>query len=130
MSAIKTTYESAVPYTTSDRSLVRELLHPQFHGELPMSLAEVVVAPRERSALFAYPGSDQVCHFLEGSGFLRVGESFYKVAARDTVYIPRDTPVMVVNTGDCFLRMLKFFAPAQKHDETRIVAEEEPATSP
>ncbi|MEW5735197.1 MAG: cupin domain-containing protein [Thermodesulfobacteriota bacterium] len=130
MNAIKTAYDAALPYTTSDRSLVRELLHPELHGELPLSVSEVVVAPRERTALIAHPGSDHVCHVLEGKGFLRAGESFYKVSPRDSVFVPRGTAVQVVNTGDCFLRVLKFFTPAQAHDETRIVKEDDPPAGP
>ncbi|MBI5844856.1 MAG: cupin domain-containing protein [Deltaproteobacteria bacterium] len=115
-------YASALPYTAADGSLVRELFHPEIHGEVSTSLAEMVVAPFGESALYTHPGSHLTVHFLEGRGSMRVGARVFQTNERDTVCVPAKTAWQVQNSGDCFLRFLCFFSPFHKHSETIIVS--------
>jgi len=42
---IKTEYNKIVSYTTKDGALIRELMHPDIHGNSKQSLAEAIIPP-------------------------------------------------------------------------------------
>lgn len=51
MSAVHTRYGEVEAYVTKDGSVVRELMHPNVHGNSNMSLAEAVVAVGQTTLL-------------------------------------------------------------------------------
>jgi mannose-6-phosphate isomerase-like protein (cupin superfamily) len=115
---VKTEYASALPYTTQNGVLIRELMHPDRHGNHDASLVEEVVAPLEQSSLHKHEKSDEIYHFTEGRGAMRVGDRVFPVQPRDTVFIPKGTDHQVQNSGECFLRVLCFSVPAGRHEDT------------
>lgn len=115
---IKSDYASALPFTTPEGTLVRELLHPDKHGGHDASLIEEVVAPFEQSGLHMHEKSDEIYHFTEGRGAMRAGDRVFPVEPRDTVFIPKGMAHQVQNSGDCFLRVLCFAVPALRPGDT------------
>jgi len=50
---IKTEYKTVKPYITKDGSIIRELIHPNVHGNQNLSLASRGDCPSKRKYIFA-----------------------------------------------------------------------------
>ncbi len=55
----RTAYTHADPYVTIDGSIVRELMHPDVHGNSYLSLAEARVPPGSSTILHIYMESQR-----------------------------------------------------------------------
>lgn len=120
-----TAYRAVVPFVTKDGSIIRELMHPQVHGNRMQSLAEAIVPPQSRTLLHRHHLSEELYHITAGSGRMRLGEHEFPVTVGDTVFIAPGTPHALINAGDNELRLLCASAPAYAHDDTEILADEE-----
>ena len=49
-----THYEDVEPYVTKDGSLIRELMHPNVHGNSNLSVAEATILPGKATVLHKY----------------------------------------------------------------------------
>ena len=117
---VKSGYEAALPYVAVDKTLIRELLHPQIHGDMELSLAEIVVAPYEKIQTQKNSRSDRIFHVIEGKGSMRIGDRVFTVNARDSFSVPRDIIFEMENSGECFLRVLCFCSPALNNNDTEL----------
>jgi mannose-6-phosphate isomerase-like protein (cupin superfamily) len=118
---IKSENGSARPYVTKDGSVIRELMHPDVHGNRNQSLAEATLAPGRRSRLHRHRESEELYHILAGRGDLTVGGETAAVSAGDTVCIPPGTAHFIANTGDGPLVFLCCASPAYRHADTRLL---------
>ncbi len=122
---IKTAYDEAIPYITKDGTTIRELMHPQVHGNDRQSLAEAILMPGVGSILHRHLDSEELYHVLAGRGILTLGEETAAVAAGDTVCIPPGTPHRIRNTGSAPLRFLCCTAPPYTHEQTQLIGSDE-----
>jgi mannose-6-phosphate isomerase-like protein (cupin superfamily) len=120
--ACKTEYEKIQPYTTKDGSLIRELMHPDIHGDMKQSLAEAIVPVRGMTYLHKHGKSEEIYHIAQGHGVLFLGDEQCDVTVGDTVYIPPDMPHQIKNLGEIPLKILCCSSPAYSHDDTEILA--------
>jgi len=120
-----TAYRAVVPFVTKDGSIIRELMHPQVHGNRMQSLAEAIVPPQSRTLLHRHHLSEELYHVTGGSGRMRLGEHEFPVTVGDTVCIAPGTPHALINPGDTELRLLCASAPAYAHDDTEMLADTE-----
>ena len=118
---IKTAYDEAVPYITKDGTTIRELMHPQVHGNDRQGLAEAILPPGAHSILHRHLDSEELYHILDGQGLLTLGGETTTVAAGDTICIPPGTPHRVLNTGTGPLRFLCCTAPPYTHEQTQLI---------
>jgi mannose-6-phosphate isomerase-like protein (cupin superfamily) len=109
------------PYVTRDGTLIRELMHPEVHGNGNQSLAEAVLAPGGESVLHRHQRSEEIYHFTAGSGEMTLGEDTFPVAAGDTVCIPPGTPHRLRNTGGEDLVVLCACSPPYGHGDTELM---------
>lgn len=123
---IKTSSDSAVPYVTKDGSIIRELIHPDVHGNACQSLAEAVLPAGVRSLLHRHLRSEEIYYILEGQGRLTVGPETLFVGPGDAVCIPPRMAHWIENTGPNPLRFLCCAAPPYSHDDTRLLGAEGP----
>lgn len=121
MKVIQSQYRAIPPYITKDGSEIRELMHPSVQGNRQQSLAEATVAPGAQTALHMHRITEEIYHFTEGSGTLRLGTETFAVTAGDTVAIPPGTPHCVDNTGDRPLKILCACCPAYSHADTVLL---------
>jgi len=118
---IKTDYEKIPPYKTKDGSIIRELLHPDTHGEtLNQSLAEATVSPGAKTLCHHHVNFSEIYHVTRGSGALTVGKDVCEIHEGDSVYISPGTPHWVRNTGVTDLRILCCCAPPYTHEGTLL----------
>lgn len=118
---MKTRYREIEAYTTKDGSTIRELMHPQVHGNRNQSLAEAIVEPGAETLLHAHGLTEEIYHFTAGSGVMTLGDDEFPVGPGDTICIPPGTPHRVRNTGTDQLRILCACSPPYSHGDTRLV---------
>lgn len=120
---IKTRYADIAPYVTKDGSLIRELMHPQVHGNQAQSLAEAAVPVHAATALHLHRQSEELYYITHGEGEMTLGAQTFDVRAGDTVCIPPGTGHRIRNTGSNELRILCCSSPPYAHDDTELLAE-------
>jgi mannose-6-phosphate isomerase-like protein (cupin superfamily) len=108
-------------YITKDGSEIRELMHPDVHGNRRLSLAEATVPAGARTALHRHALTEEIYHVTGGAGTMTLGSEVFAIGAGDTVCIPPGTPHCVENTGTAPLTILCACAPAYSHDDTHII---------
>ena len=118
---MKTRYRDVEPYTTKDGSTIRELMHPQVHGNRNQSFAEAIVEPGASTGLHAHAVTEEIYHVTAGSGLMTLGQEEFTIGPGDTVCIPPGTPHRVRNTGQEPLRILCACSPPYAHDDTRLL---------
>ncbi len=117
----KSRYPEVVPFKTRDGSEIRELLHPESHGNRNQSLAEATVAVGGQTLLHRHHQTEELYHILAGTGLMVLGEQQFEINQRDTVCIPPGTPHCIKNTGSEPLRFLCCCSPAYSHDDTELL---------
>jgi len=119
--ANKTEYKKIQPYITKDGSLIRELMHPDIHGNVKQSLAEAIVPVRGMTYLHKHGQGEEIYHITQGQGLLFLGDEQCDVTAGDTVYIPPHIPHRIKNVGEIPLKILCCSCPAYSHDDTELL---------
>ena len=119
--AIRTRYDDVSPYTTKDGSTIRELMHPEVHGNRRQSLAEATLPPGAATRTHIHRWSEEIYHFISGNGRMILGEERFAVIGGDTVCIPRGTPHRLENIGTVPLRLFCCCAPAYAHEDTDLL---------
>jgi mannose-6-phosphate isomerase-like protein (cupin superfamily) len=119
----RTRLETVVPYQTKDGSSIRELMHPQQHGNAAQSLAEARVAVGARTRLHRHRRTEELYHVTRGRGRMTLGGERFDLQAGDTVCIPPGTAHCIENTGTEELRLLCCCSPAYSHDDTELLEE-------
>ena len=95
----KTEYIKVRPYTTKDGSLIRELMHPDTHGNSMQSIAEATVVAGSSTVLHRHHRVEEIYHVIEGVGIVILGSEQAEVTAGDTICIPSGTLHKVKNIG-------------------------------
>jgi mannose-6-phosphate isomerase-like protein (cupin superfamily) len=118
---MKNSYDDIPAYTTRDGSLIRELMHPQSHGNLNQSLAEAIVSVGMETLLHRHLTSEELYHVTQGKGEMSLGDSVFSVAEGDTVCIFPGNPHKIRNTGHVDFRILCASSPPYSHEDTELL---------
>ena len=118
---IKSEYNKIKAYVTKDGSLIRELMHPNTHGNTRLSLAEAIVPIGFTTLLHKHHQSEEIYHILEGTGIMTIRDKKFKVKVRDTICIPPETPHQIQNIGKGPLRLLCCCSPPYSHEDTELL---------
>ena len=117
----KSEYIKAKLYETKDGSLIRELMHPEVHGNSNQSLAEATVPVGSRTFLHRHRKSEEIYHITQGTGLMSLDNDTFSVRGGDTVCIQPGTSHRIKNTGDVPLKILSCCAPPYSHDDTELL---------
>lgn len=118
---IKSCYREIPVYTTRDGSSIRELIHPEQHGNRQQSLAEATVAPGGKTLLHRHRQSEEIYHITAGRGIMTLGEERFTIQSGDSICIPPGTPHALENSGEIPLKVLCCCAPPYRHDDTELL---------
>lgn len=118
---MRTSHKQAAPYITRDGSEIRELMHPQTHGNQNQSLAEAIIHPGCETRLHKHLCSEELYHVVSGCGQMTLGSQIFPVAPGDTVCIVPGMPHKVENTGKRNLVILCCCAPPYSHTDTELL---------
>ena len=121
--AIKTTYNNIKSYITKDGSEIRELMHPDVHGNIRQSLAEAIVKVGGETILHKHLHSEEIYHITVGHGVMSLGNEQFEVKIGDTICIPPGTSHKIRNTGEIPLSILCCSCPAYSHDDTELLSQ-------
>lgn len=122
----RTRLAEVAAYVTKDGSQIRELMHPQQHGNRRQSLAEATVAAGRRTQLHRHGRSEELYHVTAGRGLMTLGDARFEVGVGDTVLIPPGTAHCIAALGNEDLRILCCCAPPYAHEDTELL-EPDPA---
>lgn len=116
---------NAVPaYITKDGSEVRELMHPDVHGNRAQSLAEATLPAGCRTLRHRHHRAEELYSFTSGSGVMHLGDEVFPVNAGDTVCIPPGTPHCLENTSEAPLVLLCACSPPYSHEDTELLGDQ------
>jgi len=118
---IKTQYTSITPYITKDGSRIRELMHPDVHGNRSVSLAEATIDVGRKTVRHQHIRSEEIYHITRGEGIMTLDDSRIPVQPGDTVCIPPGTSHQIENTGAVDLKVLCCCSPAYAHEDTVLI---------
>ncbi len=118
---MQTTRELLTPYITRDGSEIRELMHPEVHGNRNQSLAEATIRPGCITRLHKHLCSEELYHVLSGSGRMTLGERVFPVVTGDTICIAPGVAHQLENTKDQDLVILCCCAPPYTHADTKLL---------
>jgi mannose-6-phosphate isomerase-like protein (cupin superfamily) len=118
---MRTSYAAIRSYVTADGSEIRELMHPDHHGNQRQSLAEATLRPGQETLLHKHLRTEELYHITAGSGLMTLGDERFAVFPGDTVHIPPGTPHCISNIGAEALRILCCCTPAYSHEDTVLL---------
>lgn len=118
---LKTEYNKVQSYTTKDGSIIRELFHPDIHGNKKQSLAEATIPLGFETMLHKHIQSEEIYHITEGTGLMRSGKERFDVKVGDTLHVPPGTPHQIKNTGNIPLKILCCCSSPYSHDDTELL---------
>jgi mannose-6-phosphate isomerase-like protein (cupin superfamily) len=127
---VKTRLADISAYITKDGSEIRELMHPEQHGNRKQSLAEAVVPACMRTLLHRHRETEEIYHITSGEGLLTLGDEKVKVSPGDTALIPPGTPHCIEATGAEALHILCCCSPAYRHEDTELLEAQLSPSSP
>lgn len=117
---VKTSLHKIKPYVTKDGSLIRELMHPKFHGNDKMSFAQAVIEPGCSTISHIHKSVEEIYHIAQGTGQMSLGGEKFSIAPGDTVCISPNQPHSVKNTGHEPLIIFCCCAPPYSHEDTEM----------
>jgi len=121
MMNMRTRYSEIPAYRTKDGSEIRELIHPDKHGNRAQSLAEATVFPGQETLLHKHLTSEELYHVVAGRGLMTLDQERFEVQAGDTVLIAPRAAHCIANIGSEPLRILCSCSPAYADEDTVIL---------
>lgn len=116
-------YADCPHYRTKDGSEIRELMHPDVHGNHGQSLAEARVPAGGRTLAHRHARSEELYHVTAGAAWLyRDGQKVW-LQAGDTARIAPGCVHWLDNPGPAELAVLCCCAPAYAHADTELIDE-------
>jgi len=113
---VKSSAGEANPYKTKDGSTIRELMHPQVHGNVNQSLAQAVVTGR--TVCHYHKLTEELYYIEKGYGVITLDGSKHEMSPGDTVLINPGVHHCIENKGETDLVILCCCAPAYSHEDT------------
>ncbi len=116
-----THYNNIASYITKDGSSIRELMHPDLHGNGSQSLAEATVPAGTQTQLHLHKQSEEIYHITGGQGLMTLGDQQFSVQMGDSILISANTPHQIFNNHSEDLVFLCVCSPAYSHQDTILL---------
>ncbi|MFV1977584.1 MAG: cupin domain-containing protein [Candidatus Scalindua sp.] len=117
----KTSIMTTLSYTTVDGSAIRELMHPDQHGNKNQSLAEATIKAGCSTRLHMHHVTEELYHITQGKGEMTLGENEFCVNVGDTVCIQPGVSHKIRNTGKSELKILCCCSPHYAHTDIELI---------
>lgn len=114
-------YATVTPYRTKDGSEIRELMHPEVHGNHNQSLAQALIPSGTKTLLHKHLITGELYHVTQGVGRMSLGDAIFEVTAGDTVCINPGVAHCLENTGPDPLIILCCCSPPYSHEDTVLI---------
>ena len=116
-----TRYSQIKPFITKDNSEIRELMHPDIHGNAKLSVAEATVSVGSETARHKHLLTEEIYHIMDGKGLMRLGDELFEVNSGDSICIVPGTVHNIKNIGDVPLKILCSCSPPYSDSDTDLV---------
>lgn len=113
-------YDSIKEYITKDGSEIREMIHPDIHGNEKLSVAEARVKPGATTMAHYHPESEEVYVVMAGKGRMTRDNEIFDVTKGISVAIMPGQVHSLENTGNEDLVVICCCAPPYSHDDTTL----------
>jgi mannose-6-phosphate isomerase-like protein (cupin superfamily) len=120
---LKTEYHKIKSYITKDGSIIRELFHPDTHGNKNQSLAEAVIPAGSVTLLHRHGHSEEIYYITEGTGLMTVDNKQFNVVVGDAICILPGKSHCIKNITDIPLKLLCCCSPPYSHEDTEIITD-------
>jgi len=117
---MRTRYQNIEAFTTKDGSIIRELMHPDTHGNTNQSLAEATISPGMETRMHKHHVSEEIYYITSGVGIMTLADRKFEVVAGDSICIKPGTTHCIKNTGDTDLTILCCCSPPYSNDDTEL----------
>lgn len=117
----KTRLSTTVSYATMDGSIIRELMHPDQHGNKNQSLAEATVKVGSSTQLHKHLITEELYHITQGAGEMTLDGNRFPVIVGDTICILPGVAHKIRNTGEKDLKILCCCSPHYSHTDTKLI---------
>ena len=87
---------------------LRWLMNDQIDPKAELTLGLAYIEPHQSNQLHVHPNSAEILHVLSGTCEHRRGKEWIKLAAGDTLRIPKDTPHMARTQERPFLAFITY----------------------
>ena len=118
---LRTRINDITAYITRDGSEIKELMHPEVHGNTSQSLAEAILQPGQQTRLHQHHQSEELYYVTMGKGQMTLGDEQFEVDAGDTVCIPPGTAHCIKSIGTETLHILCMCSPPYSHADTELL---------
>lgn len=118
---MQTRYREIKPFITKDGSEIRELMHPDVHGNSHQSFAEATIPVGTETARHKHLATEEIYHVTQGTGLMLLGQKQFPVKEGDTICIRPGTVHNIKNTSDQPLKILCSCSPPYSDDDTELV---------
>lgn len=118
---MRTQYRQIKPFITKDGSEIRELMHPDVHGNTKQSFAEATVAVGSETAKHKHIQTEEIYYISQGVGLMSLGDQRIEVQSGDTICIQPGTVHNIRNIGDLPLKILCCCTPPYSDSDTELV---------
>lgn len=119
---MRTRYREINPFITKDGSEIRELMHPDVHGNSKQSFAEATVPAGSETARHKHIQTEEIYYISQGSGLMTLGDDRFEVRSGDTICIPPGTVHNIRNIGGTPLKILCCCSPPYSDSDTELVS--------
>ena len=116
-----THYEKIKPFITKDGSEIRELMHPEVHGNAHQSFAEATVPVSSATQKHKHIQTEEIYHITQGIGLMTLGEQQFEVVEGDTICIKPGTAHNIKNIGQLPLKILCSCTPPYSDQDTELL---------
>ncbi len=118
MISLLSRYNTIKKYITKDGSEIREMIHPQIHGNKEMSVAEALVKSGRKTLSHIHQESEEIYIVVAGEGVMRRNDEVFAVGKGVSVVILPGQEHSLENTGKEDLVVICCCAPAYGHTDT------------
>jgi mannose-6-phosphate isomerase-like protein (cupin superfamily) len=112
--------KNAAPFTTKDKSEIRDILSPRNSSIRNQSLAEARVLPGMSTEDHIHPKAEEIYYILKGKGRIRIEGEERDIRPGDAIALQPGKRHKIWNTGTTDLIFLCCCAPAYTHEDTVI----------
>ncbi len=115
------TLEECKNFTAGDRSLLKEILHPDRQNlDIRYSLAWATIDPGQKTLAHTLLHTE-VYYIIKGQGRMHIDNEVKAIKASDTIYIPPGAAQFIENTARENLIFLCIVDPAWQPEAERIL---------
>ena len=121
--AVHTRYAEVPVIASNDTSLIRQLMHPRFHGATRLSVSEITLRPGKKTPRHYHKEFEEIVFVTHGEGIVNVGNERVKLAVGDTYCLRSEVVYNFENPGQVDFQIVASCSPPWSAENDVMVDE-------